>query len=88
MMFLIQLYTNHAQDCMDAKEILEKSGLAYREIDVEKLNLQAYIWRDLGTTKLPVLATTKKLYTGIEQITEYAKKNNGRTPKKEECVLI
>lgn len=71
-----RLYVNESSECKKAMALLEKAEIGFKEINIERLDLQAYIWKDLGTNHLPVLATSENMFLGLEQITEFA--NNGK----------
>ncbi len=56
-MTVVAFVTSWCPDCMRAKRILKKSGLAYEEIDIEKISGSEEAMRGLngGSGKVPTI---------------------------------
>lgn len=60
------------RECEEAEEFLKKLGVEFTEIDIDKNDLRGWMYRDIGTTRVPLLLTSKFVLAGIEDIKKYA----------------
>lgn len=68
-------------ECVLAKRVLKKNGTQFREIDVEEKGITAYLWRDLRTDKVPVLALPNRNIIGARAIAEFVRKGGKHVKK-------
>jgi len=62
----------NSKKCKRVKKFLKKNGIKFREIDVEEEGITPYLWKDLGTDSVPVLAFPGKNVVGSKAIIRIA----------------
>ena len=61
-------------ECALAKRIVEDAEIPFEVIDVERNNLRNCMWFDVGSCKVPILATRELIISGVDYIRLYLQK--------------
>jgi len=59
------------KECERAKRIVEDATVPFEIIDVEKNNIRDCMWFDVGSSKVPILATRDLIISGASYIKLY-----------------
>lgn len=59
------------KECERAKRIVEDAAVPFEVIDVEKNNIANCMWFDVGSFKVPILATRDLIISGASYIKLY-----------------
>jgi len=59
------------RECEEARRFLEKTGLSFKALSVEDKDRRAFLWKDLATDDVPVLAVDDMILFGLTPIKDY-----------------
>lgn len=59
------------RECEEARRFLERAGLSFKAFSVEDRDRRAFLWKDLATDDVPVLAIDDLILFGLTPIKDY-----------------
>lgn len=59
------------RECEEARRFLERAGLSFKAFSVEDRDRRAFLWKDLATDDVPVLAISDLILFGLTPIKDY-----------------
>ena len=59
------------RECEEARRFLENAGLSFKAFSIEDEDRRAFLWKDLATDDVPVLAVDDVILFGLTPIKDY-----------------